>query len=371
MRVVDPDGRPQTAGQLLQVRATDGDFSTPADLRDALELRDGLFRSPRPLRNVACVVVSLGAGKQEQFPIPVLGEGPVTLRFNAKPEDAVKAAFERACEDLRGRVAEARLAQLELVRALSRLIIQGKNKDALERASDGLQSLDAADKELTAELDKLKKEPGAKDPVPSSLLDAAGTQLQAIREGRGGIAQKQEELKNAVAKANDPVRFEKEFRAKELTDRIKQLVAQGEVPEALDLYDQLFEVTQNPEVKDQKAKLAAEWQPKNDEHRKAREYVIDEWRKAAGLAEFKAAVQPLTDAAGVLKKYDDRLGLRNLLSSFEPAYAKLKEVLDGLDPESDRASVKEVQAVSQALRQIEQDAREHLKKIESAGEKKP
>jgi hypothetical protein len=368
LRVVDRDGKPQVGSQLLSVRATDTDFTVPPDARDALELRGGLFRSARPLRGVACVVVSLGSGRQVPFAVPVLGEGPVTIRFDVKPEDAARAAFERACEDLRGRVAEVRTAQIVLINALSRLILAGKNQEALDRATTGLATQDAADKELTAELDRLKKQPGASDPAAAALLEAAGRQLEAIRAGRSGIADKQKDLQTAVAKANDPVRFEREFRANELNNRIKQLIEAGEIPEALELYDELFEVTKNPEIKDRKAKLAKEWEPKDDTHRKARAYVTDEWRKVAGLAAFKAAVQPLTEAAGVLAKYDDRLGLRNLLSSFEPAYAKLKEVLDTLDPnaESDRAAVKEVQQVTQALRKIEDDARAKLKQLEGA-----
>jgi hypothetical protein len=368
LRVVDQQGKPQVTSQLLSVRATDLDFTVPPDSRDALEMRGGVFRSPRPLRNVACVVVSLGSGRQVPFAVPVLGEGPVTIRFDAKPEDAAKAAFERACEDLRGRVAEARTAQIELVKALTRLIVAGKNLEAMERATAGLASLDSADKDLTAELDKLKKQPEASDPSAAPILEAADRQLEAIRAGRGGIADKQKELQAAVAKANDPVRFEKEFRANELNNRIKQLIEAGEIPEALELYDELFNVTKNPEVKERKEKLAKDWEPKDDTHRKARTYVTDEWRKVSGLAAFKSAVQPLTEAAGVLAKYDDRLGLRNLLSSFEPAYAKLKEVLDTLDPnsESDRAAVKEVQTVTQALRKIEDDARTKLKQLEGA-----
>ena len=127
-------------------------------------------------------------------------------------------------------------------------------------------------------------------------------------------------------------------------------------------------MTQNPDAQAQKEKLAKEWQPKDEAHRKARDYVIDEWRKAAGLAAFKSAVQPLAEAAGVLMKYDDKLGLRNLVSSFEPAYARMKEVSDALDPnaETDRAELKALQDVLTAVRKVEEDARTKLKQLEGA-----
>jgi hypothetical protein len=371
LKVADPTGRPQPAGQLLQVRATDGDFDLRLDARDALELRDGVFHSARPLRNVACVVVSLGSGRQERFPLPVLGEGPLTVRFEINPEAVARAAFERACLDLRGEVAKARTAQFELISALSRLILAGKNADALQRATDGLRNQDAADKELTAELNRLKKQPEAKDPdlakVAEVLTDAAD-QLQAIRRDRAKIETRANELQVAAVMANDPVRFEKEFRAKELTVRIAQLVAQGEIPEALDLYDQLAELTKQADVPERKKKLAAEWAPKNAEHKQARDYVLGQWRRVADGAGFRAAAAPLREAVEVLIKYDDRLGLRNVLSSFEPAYARLQGVVDSLDPNSaaDAVVLKELQTAVQSLRKIEEDARAAVRRLEGA-----
>jgi hypothetical protein len=333
-----------------------------------------VFRSARPLRGVACVVISLGSSRVVPFAVPVLGAGPVTLRFDVNAQDAAKASFESECEDLRGRVAQAREAQVELVKALSRLILQGRNADALERATAGLASLDADHKELTAELEKLRKQPGAKEEPSASLLEFAGRQLEAIQADRGSIDAKRTELESAVARAEgDPVRFEREFRTKELTAQIRQLIERGEIPEALAQYDELYNVSKNEEVKEQKAKLAKEWEPKNDEHRKARDYVTGEWRRVVGLDGFKGAVAPLTDAAAVLAKNDDRLGLRNLLSSLDAAYARMKEVSDALDPnsEADRNSLKELQGVLTALRRIETDARAKLKQIEGAAGKGP
>jgi hypothetical protein len=368
LKVADLNGQPQPAGQLLQVRVTDSDFETRLDSRDALELRDGVFHSTRPLRNVACVVVSLGSGRREGFPVPVLGEGPLTVRFEINPEAVAKAAFERQCLDLRGRVAEARTAQFELVSALSRLILTGKNKDALDRATAGLTAQAAADKELTAELDRLKKQPEAKDAIPADLLASAADQLRAMRQDRTKIETRANELKGAVARANDPVRFEKEFRAKELTTRITQLIARGEIPEALDLYNQLAELTKQADVLAQKKKLAAEWAPKNAEHKQARDYILNQWRKVADAAGFRGAVEPLKEAVEVLVKYDDRLGLRNVISSFEPAYARLQAAVDTLDPNAaaDAAMLKELQTAAQSLRKIEEDARAAVKRLEGA-----
>lgn len=367
--VDDRSGVPLPASSLVKVRANDTGFNALAPARDAFELRDGLFRSTRPLRNVACIVVGLGTSKEVQYPVPVLGTNyQHVLRFESNDDDAVRARFEQECEDLRGRVAQARYTHAELVKALTRLIVKGENREAHERATAGLANMIAADQELTTELNRLRLLPAAKDPRLAELLASAEANLQAVRTGKTGIEERVGQLKAVIAKANDPVKFEREFRAKELASRITQLVETGEIPEAIDLYDQLFEVTQQPEHKDQKTKLIAEWEPRNDEHRNARDFVTGKWRMAKDLTEYTQQLEPLKDAVSVMVKNDDRLGLRNVLSSMEPAYAKLKEILDVLDQnsETDRASVKAVQDVTTALRKLEDEARTALKKIESA-----
>jgi len=363
LRVLDQDGTPPAAGQLLVARASDSGFTLRADVRDALELRDGVFRSGRTLKNVACVIVGLGAGREWRFPVPVLGDGPVVVRVVLKAEDAVRAAYERECQDLRGRVAEARTANAALIDALTALILKGRNQDALDRAKAGSASLTSADAELTAELEKLKKNPAANDPIPSALLGASGDQLVAVRAAKGAVETRIGELTEALKKQADPARYEKEFRAKELVASIRTKVELGDVAEAFDLYDQLFELTQQDDVKAQKKKLEDEWEPRGEAHKSARQFVAQTWRTTAGLAGFRDAVEPLKAALAEMTSLADRLGLRNFLSSLEPAYVKLKVILDDLDP-TDRAQVKEVQRLSQELKVIEDGVREELKKIE-------
>lgn len=366
VRVVDAAGNPQPAGQLLQVRATDRDFAFRLDARDALELRDGVFRSARPLHDVACLEVSLGA-RRERFPVPVLGEGPVTVRFVVDPTETARAAFERECLDLRGRVADARTGQLALVQAVSNLIVNRRPGEALERADTGLRRADAVDKELIAELERLKGQPGAADRTPSGLLAEAERLLGTMRVTRTSVASKAKELADVVARSNDPTKFEKEFRAKELTTRIRELVAAGEVPEALDRYDQLIDLTQLPEAKDQKARLAKEWEPHDSEHAKARDYVAGPWRAVTTVTGYRDAMNSVTDAYDELARNGDRLGLRALLASFEPTYGRLKEVLDKLDAnsETDRAAVKELQTVADRLRKLEEKTRTEVAKLEA------
>ncbi len=369
VRVVGEDGKPLAAGGLLTVRATDSGYDGPSDPRDGLELRDGVYRSARPLRGVACVVIGLGAGRSLRYPLPITGDGPVTLRFPADPAAIARAAFERECDDLRGRVAEAAVAFEQFNASLSDLIVTGANDKALVRADQGLTRMESDDKLLGADLNGLKADPLAADARAAAVLAAAERELNLLREVRPSVLAKRDELKTVIARGTDVVSVEKGFRAKELAARIKQLVDAGEVPEALDLYDQLFEVLQQPDIKAQKEKLAAEWKPTDAAHQRAREFVADTWRKLpTNSADIRAAADKLPAVVATLVSKEDRLGLRQLLASFNPLAVKLKELADKLDPagEGDKAKRERLLELTADVGKLQQGVQAAVQKIEGA-----
>ena len=367
VKVQDANGGPPAGTELLQVRATDKDFPLRADPRDSLKYeKDGVFHSLRPLRNLACVVIAVGTTREAKFPLPVFGDAAQTVRLPLNEADAARAALELDCESLRAKAGEVRRDQTVLLGALGKMIQANDHTGALARVNAALQNQAAADAEITAELDRLKKTPGADDPTPAAYLAATADLLADIRGNRPRIDQAKVQLDEAVKKLGDPVRFEREFRARELNAKIRQLVEAGEVPDALAGFDELYEFLKQDVIKERRDRLAKEWEPKGADHAKARDYVMNTWRAATTLAEFKAAREPLADAAATLTKNDDRLGLRNLVSSFETAYAKLKTITEGLDPnaELDKPALKDVQAIAQALSKLETDARAAVRKLE-------
>ena len=368
VRIVDPSGKTPVASTVLQVRASDVDFLNRPEPRDSLEFRDGLFRTGRPLRNIACVVITVGSNAR-QFPMPVMSDTPLTVRLTVDPKDAARAEFARQCEDLRNRVLDVLQSQNTLVKDLSKLIITGKNPEALSRAINGLKALDDQDKILTEELARLKKQPDATETNAAESIARSSAQLQAVKDARPGIEAKATELQKSINNLEDPSRLEKDFRIKEIQGQIKTLIAQGEIPEALNEFDRLYDLTKSATTKEQKAKIESEWQPKNDAHRKARDYLLVTWRTVSNLTEFTNNLNSLNDAVKVMTDLDDRFGLFNLLTALDQSYGKLRDILDRLDQnaESDQPSLKELQAIKEALRKIELDTKAKLHDI--AGEK--
>lgn len=371
VQIVQPrNGQPITGNPLIRVRGSDSNFPLKADSRDNFDLRSGLYRSPRTMKNVACVIVGIGASHEVRFPVPVLdGDEPFPLPFETNEELAAIARFERDCEDLRYRAAELRTAQAALFEALGKLIARGENQAALERARQGLEMLQNRDKELLDSLNKLKEDQLADKPLPSALLAATDNQLQVIRDGIPALKERISDLGEAIDKSKDPVRFAKEFRAKELMTRIRQHLRDGEVESALALYEDLYRETMDETAKVQREKLAAEWKPKNDDHAKDRDFVYGEWRRASSVDEFAAGVDKVVQAANHFAELDDQHGLRGVLASLEPTYTRLKELADLLDPGSttDKPILKQIKEVSDKLREMELSVRDYLKAAEQPG----
>lgn len=370
VRVVDSAGKPPAPNLLIRVRAVESDFGVRPNPRDFLVQHEGVFRSERLFHQLACISVGLGGAQGERrYPVPILGDGvPHVLSYSVSAEEIARAAFERQCEELRGQIAEARTAERSLYESLFKLITDGKNQEAFDRATAGLKRFQESDRRLTKQLDQLKAEPGAKEPLPAALLASSETLLVAMRESLPPLASRITDLKESIARAKDPIRFEKEFRAKEMVAQIRQYLEFGEVPEALALYDALYTLTQQADVKAQREALAKEWQPQGPDHAPARQFLTEKWRAAGTVTEYQQLLPKLKASAEVLRKYNDRHGLRLLLTAMEPVHARLKQMADVLDAGSDvdRPKLQEIQAVVNGMLEVETAAREKLKALTPA-----
>jgi len=367
VRLRDEKGSPHPPDFRPQVWAGEGAFTdTPTD-REAFRGADALYQSVRLVKGLACVKVQLGGGKTQPFPVPVLGaDAPTVLRFNIDEKEIARAEYEQACEAVRRKVDDVTLTQTELFRGLGPLITAGEFKAALARATSGLKALTDADAELGAELTKLGTNPLAQDSAAARVIAAATERLKTVRATRPDLVKKIEDMKVAIARADDPVRFEKEFKANELLRQAREFVARGEVPEAAAKYDELFELTKDAAVTAAKDKLMREWAPKSDAHGKARDFLLKQWRPAAELPEFVALAGKLSGTVDVFAENDDRLSLLNLRASVVSTDRRLRDLLDFLDgsADGDRAKIADIKSVSDALVAADKKAVEALAKLD-------
>jgi tetratricopeptide (TPR) repeat protein len=367
IRLVDGTGRPHTLGSRLTVTASDLDFTAKPGTSDGFEWRQQQYISLRPYQGVACISIGVGLDRPQLFPVPVLGTEPILLAFDIDPKAEARAEFIRECTTLRARTADLFNAHVANAAALDRLITATKNRDALDRANTGRDLLIAGEKVLRDELKTLLAAEGAADPAAQEILDRCDRLLVAVREGITQLDSTAQSLKDALAKSGSAETIEKDIRGKLLAERIAALRKRGDIPEAIDAYTQLIELfPANEEYKDDREKLKAEWAPKDDAHRQARD-VIRLLMAAKSGDDFKDVNEKLNVAIPMLKSKKDKLGLIKLNNTFEAGYSALRELISSVEkneqnPQRMQQS-NQLDEIMDRFRQMEILARESLKEL--------
>lgn len=355
VKVVTKDGKPHPRASLLTVYGTDGDYAVNPGPRDgfAYNPADGTFQSARPLQSIACLVVGLSQSYSERFPIALSGQRDFTIVMENDEATARKAELEKATVALRMSIAEAHTALTSLYETTGRLANEQRNKDALDRVQQGVKTAETTDQTLTAELERIRKIPGA------NIADCE-QHLKMYREWRDKL--KSYEVNLAAAAKVDPIRMEKELRVKDLAERIKTLREQGEIPEALETYDELIELSKDDKMKVEKEKLAREWAPQDEAHRAAREVLLVKWPSIQSVDDFVKNTTPFVKAAELMMKKGDRLGTRKLYNAFNLAYSKLKALTEALDASNadDQKKLEQINNVYSELKPLEEKVRSWL-----------
>jgi tetratricopeptide (TPR) repeat protein len=317
------------------------------------------FRSQRALANVACVTVGIGPTQSKQFPVPILGDAPITIPFDIDPAKEERAGFERAVLAAASWAADARLAQTVCFEAVAKLIDKQKNSEALARAEGGYKAADAAYKGLSDELARLKEQQ-EKSPTAAPLLTKIEQNLAALHQYNVQLKGHIEKIAKVVELENDPAKAALEVQAQAINARVTLLLSGGEVEQALAAYDQLIALLpDNAEVKTRRSKLAEEWKPKDAAHQKARDYLLKTWPAVASIPDFKDSLPQLRSAVDACKKNGDKWTLRKLLVHFSAAAPKLNELAAALDPasEADRKLVADANNAGKVLAALEQELR--------------
>jgi hypothetical protein len=365
VRLVSESPSSSGGASAVTVRATEGGFNVAADVRDMLHFQNGLFRSGRDLKNVACITVSL-AGKTSIFPVPVLGTDTVTLPFEVNPKLEEQAAHLRGLLAVASRLVDARNAQTICFEETAKAIEKKKNADALARAKGGWQAADATDKYITDELNRLN-DFAEKTPLAPKLIKGIEQNLQALRTFNAELAKHVKTLEDVVARENDPKLAAEQVQAEAIRARIVLLLTRGDVDEALNAYDLLLQVVRdNAEVKAARDKLKAEWTPKNDAHARARDYLLKTWPAISTIPDFTESLKQIGPAIDLCMKpeINDRYTLRKLLMNFTSAGVKLNDLAAPLDKNSDadRKLIADAAKVGETMAALEIKITEFLKK---------
>ena len=359
IRLVGGDGKPHPTASPFRVWATALRFTTEPGPGDFLDSQAGVFRSSpdKPLSGVACVVVG-GAAKAERFPMLVLSPDPVTIKFELNEAAEEKAAYTRACVAVVNRAADARAAQAGCFDGVAKLIEGRRNSDALARATAGFRASDSAATSLSDDIQRLRED-AHKSPEAAEMLNRVDQHVQALRDGNSILAARIKDLEAVVKRETGPAADAVVLNAERLNLQIQILMTNGNVDEALAVYEQLVTaVPDSAEIKARRDKLKAEWTPKSAEHAKARDYLFKTWPGLSSLAEYKAGLPEFRAAFEVCKANSDKLGMRKLHASFPAFVAKQNELLQALDPNTDagKQGFDDAKALTDELVKIEKES---------------
>ncbi len=356
--------------QIVQVRSHGfGDKENPrqAGITDI----EGYLVIPKEQREhvferIAFVTVGDKKEVKAQVPVPLVDDRPVVLRVPPEPEDnRGLLALDR---DLWQRqVVNASEAQRGLFEELRKLGDKPEQRaETLKRAKEGLE---AARSEWT----RLQKERGEllqKAQEDRVTIDvAAGDEwLRSLEQGNTKLGEFITAVEKIQREENDPKR--KAWR--ELIAKGQLEEKQANFGEALAHYDRALEEFdfKDDELKKHRDELKAKWEPKGEEHRKARLYIYGEWPKA-DLVKQRDAIKQARAALAECRRAGDVLSPLKLFQVALDHGGKLQQQKDALQldiSEDDRNTAAVIAEVSQELKDLINALQAYLQ--EHAGEKK-
>ncbi|MBY0456481.1 MAG: hypothetical protein K2V38_04030 [Gemmataceae bacterium] len=262
-------------------------------------------------------------------------------------------------------MADARLGQAVCFDAVAKLIEKQQNAEAFARADNGFKAADGTHKSLTDELARLREQKDvlARSALAPALLEKIQQNLDALKAINDQLAKHVEALEKVVKAERNPAYAAKAAQAEAINTRISVLLGQGDIDEALAAYDLLFTIlTGDVDIRKRRDALKAEWEPKDDAHRKARDYLLKEWPKVSTVQDFKDSLPTIRAMVDVCQKVGDKHGLRKLLTIFGAAAVKLNDLVAPLDPanEADKKLFTDANEVGKEMAKLEQQVRDFV-----------
>jgi hypothetical protein len=302
IRLVDEKGKPRAA-QHITVSADDFGVNIK---EDTTTNADGFTEALGPFQHVAFVSVLRPNGKLlAQLPIEILDDRPVVRQINvdAKVEQLGQSEF--VIKYLLKSLDESHLAASGLADELN---ATQSNDEKLKKIKAGLTKLVADLAGYNEELIRLRG--------PGNLnLSVVQDRYDALQTKKDKFQHYMTELEEAIAVEKDPLRAD----LRELAGRARLLESEFEFDQAIELYEQLVQKAGSlPGFEAHArhlAKLKKAWEPKNEQHRQARQFIYRIWPKLETAAQIKAQMDSAFKALQTCKEVNDRKSPLKLLKA--------------------------------------------------------
>ncbi len=352
-RLVNAKDMMALAGQALAVSAVD--FSAkPKEERSTQA--DGSIHTRDSFQNIAFVrVLDAGGETRAQIPVEILDDRTVICPYSMTPQAEAQGQFEVTRRRLFNRLYESHLVVAELIQELNRLIEDHKGKEALDTSQRGLKAMDSDIASYAEELASLKK---AARELPKGVqttrvdLSEGEQRLAELKTRRQELQGFSESLNKALQEASSPEK--QQLKAK--IQQAQLLENDGEFEKAIQLYESLAQKEgELSAVASHLKKLKERWQTKDENHRRARNFIYGAWPNYRTSAEMKAHMEEARNAFQVCRAASDKLSPVKLLKANIAHTAQLNKESEGLEPEKnedDRAKFQTIADVADDLKKL-------------------
>jgi hypothetical protein len=364
LRLVDKDGLPP-AGLQIQVSA---DGFRSERIIDQGAARDGVFETAHSYDRMAYVLVSSGSLRVAQVPVPVIDDRVTTCRVTAAAGGEARQQHELDVGNVYQRLLDIRRRLLAQHGRLKKLTDAQNHADALAEISRGLDSLDAELTPLTAEVNRLKREPGGGTPGVGPVLGQCDILIQEVRKQRSGLLQDQVDLQKAVQSEKEQEPKRDDFIA--LSRRAREMEEEADFDEALKTYDEILrKIGERPEVRKKRDKLKQDWEIKSDAHRQARAFAYGTWTNLRSVDDIEQNLPKAREAFQTCKQVGDRLTPIKLLNATLTAaeiLSKAGEEIKSSESDTDKLNLPRLQKLGGELREFTKEVHDYARPDEAA-----
>ncbi len=322
---------------------------------------DGLFE------NLAFVTVPLRDGRLARVPVALVGDQSVQIPLSVTSDPAEQLRFRQ--DGWARAVADSLLVQNFLfveIRDLSskagqRTQVLTRTREALKRSKDDITRLESEKGELIQEASEL---------TPGRPLNLAVSEdrLRKIQQGQRELGKFLAQLEKIDKDENDPARR----KLLGEIERARLLVGKADVPQALEIYDQVIkDGLGSADIKEEAERLRKLWQPASEQHRRARQFIYETWSATTlDVRQLNEKREEARQALEVCKKAKDLFGVKKHLDATVEHGGRLQTLLDKLNPVNveEEKQIEEIQKLAPKLRDLAVDAENFLKN--EGGEKK-
>lgn len=332
LRLVDEKGQPHV--RTLQIRVHPDGFQQ-AESRDEEVLnpdRGGLFVSKRTYDRIAYVRVVTGATQIAKLPTPILEDREVVVSVGVNVEREQAGQLQALKSELLRRFHDTVSVQNERYLAISKLVKETKNTQALARADAAKKALDEDLERLRAQLAAVKKDIGN---VAISVADCEklDKDLENYRDRLNRIIG---QLREFEALANAPDKVERRQKLLDLNNKAQVALDSNDYDGALAIYRQIvMDFPEESNIKKKLDDLDSGWALKGDDHRAAREFIYRDWPLVKSAADIEAKLPTARQKMQVCIRVMDQFTLLKLRASLPEVGKILADEIRTLGESSD------------------------------------